>query len=628
MTLTPANGQIAVAFTPGSGGAASSYTATCSNANGVFSVIGTSSPITVTGLTNDQAYTCTVTATNAQGTSSATTGFNALPSATTPATAPEAPTIGAGTPGDVSAAIAFTDNGAGGSAIFGHTATCQPGSVTATKGSSGTPDATSPVTVTGLTNGTTYSCSVVATNAVGDSLPSGSVSVIPVSGGVAVPGAPTISTVIGSGTTLTVTFAGAAPNGSAITAYTANCTGATPVATTTGPASPLTLTGVTHDGTYKCTVTATNGVGTGPASTEVDAAWGTPPSAPTIGTATAGNAQISVAFTPGALGTGTLDHYEATCSVGGSGAGTPVSGSSSPIVVTGLSNGTAYLCNARTVSTVGTSPWSANSNSATPSAGTPPSAPTIGTATAGDAQISVAFTPGAQGTGTLINYEATCSVAGGGAGTPVSGSSSPIVVTGLTNGTAYLCNARTITSVGTSAWSGNSASTTPVAAGSCAATPGNYTVLDYPNYSSSSATYITTIGAGNGLALRFTINKTSYPLGYKLADAVGGSKSYKISRCPGATDGPVDGQNGTISVNGDGRNDNCQMVGAYVRYKETSGASATYYNNTTNLSFQTTCFLPTTTALGSSTPATYYLNILNTGTSTVSIQFQNQAQLN
>ena len=92
------------------------------------------------------------------------------------------------------------------------------------------------------------------------------------------------------------------------------------------------------------------------------------PSAPTIGTATAGNTSISVAFTPGTIGSGTLTNYEATCSVAGGGAGTPVSGGSSPIVVSGLANGTAYLCNVRTNTSDGTSSWSANSNSVTPSA--------------------------------------------------------------------------------------------------------------------------------------------------------------------------------------------------------------------------------------------------------------------
>lgn len=48
----------------------------------------------------------------------------------------------------------------GGSAISGYTVTCLPGGATST-------NATSPVVVTGLTNGTTYSCAAVANNSVG-----------------------------------------------------------------------------------------------------------------------------------------------------------------------------------------------------------------------------------------------------------------------------------------------------------------------------------------------------------------------------------------------------------------------------------------------------------------------------
>lgn len=87
---------------------------------------------------------------------------------------------------------------------------------------------------------------------------------------------------------------------------------------------------------------------------------GTPPSAPTIGTATAGNASISVTFTPGALGSGTLVNYTANCG------GFSNTGASSPITVTGLSNGTTYTCKVKTTTTVGTSPWSTLSNAVMP----------------------------------------------------------------------------------------------------------------------------------------------------------------------------------------------------------------------------------------------------------------------
>jgi dienelactone hydrolase len=84
------------------------------------------------------------------------------------------------------------------------------------------------------------------------------------------------------------------------------------------------------------------------------------PAAPTIATATAGNASISVAFTPGAIGSGALVNHTADCG------GVTNTGMSSPIVVGGLVNGTPYTCRVKTTSTVGDSSWSAFSNTATP----------------------------------------------------------------------------------------------------------------------------------------------------------------------------------------------------------------------------------------------------------------------
>jgi len=58
------NGAATVAFTPAvTGGAPSTYTATSSP--GSFTQSGSSSPLTVTGLTGGTAYTYTVTAANA-----------------------------------------------------------------------------------------------------------------------------------------------------------------------------------------------------------------------------------------------------------------------------------------------------------------------------------------------------------------------------------------------------------------------------------------------------------------------------------------------------------------------------------------------------------------------------------
>lgn len=96
-----------------------------------------------------------------------------------------------------------------------------------------------------------------------------------------------------------------------------------------------------------------------------------PPLAPTIGTAAAGNASASVAFTPPSnTGRPAISGYTATSSPGGL-TGT---GASSPITVSGLTNGTAYTFTVTATNADGTGPASAASNSVTPSAGdvTPP----------------------------------------------------------------------------------------------------------------------------------------------------------------------------------------------------------------------------------------------------------------
>jgi hypothetical protein len=87
-----------------------------------------------------------------------------------------------------------------------------------------------------------------------------------------------------------------------------------------------------------------------------------------------------------------------------------------------------------------------------------PNAPTIGTATAGVASASVAFTPPSNVGGSAIT-------AYGARSTPdnvtATAASSPISVTGLTNGTAYTFAVWAINSYGPSAFSASSNSVTP-----------------------------------------------------------------------------------------------------------------------------------------------------------------------
>jgi hypothetical protein len=131
------------------------YTATSSP--GGFTASGASSPLTVTGLASATAYTFTVTATNAIGTSAASSASNSI----TATTIPQAPTIGTATGGNANATVTYTANGTGGVAETAYTATASPGGATGT--------GASPITVSGLSNGTAYTFTVTATNANGTS---------------------------------------------------------------------------------------------------------------------------------------------------------------------------------------------------------------------------------------------------------------------------------------------------------------------------------------------------------------------------------------------------------------------------------------------------------------------------
>lgn len=97
------------------------------------------------------------------------------------------------------------------------------------------------------------------------------------------PGAPTaVGAIPGDGLAL-VSFAAPASNGgSIITGYTASATDGVNTFTGSGPASPVTILGLTNGVTYSVTVTAVNGIATGPASSPAVSVTPAAPSATTL----------------------------------------------------------------------------------------------------------------------------------------------------------------------------------------------------------------------------------------------------------------------------------------------------------------------------------------------------------
>ena len=404
------------------------YTAYSSPGN----ISGTSatSPITVTGLSPNTAYTFTVTATNADGTSGPSQPSNTI---TTDSTAPGAPTIGTATKtGTSTATVAFLPPSSdGGVSITSYTATSSPSGITATGTSS-------PITLTGLTSATAYTFTVTATNSIGTSSPSQASNSIttdyinPNS-----PGAPTIGTATKTGSsTATVAYtAPASDGGYAITSYTAVSTpgGITGTLSQAGSGT-ISITGLTPGNSYSFIVFATNSQGAGinsSASNSIttDAAA---PGAPTIGTAAkTGATTATVAFTEPSVNNGAaVTGYTVTSSPGG----ITATGTSSPILVTGLSPASSYTFTITATNSAGTSVPSGASNQIVSDA-TTPGAPTVGVAvklTSTSARIP--FTPPTSNGGASISSYTVTSTPGNIIGT---GSASPITVLGLTPDTAY-----------------------------------------------------------------------------------------------------------------------------------------------------------------------------------------------
>lgn len=180
-----------------------------------------------------------------------------------------------------------------------------------------------------------------------------------------IPGVPTIGTAtLASGTSANVVFTAPAYTGKGTLTYRATSDSGQ---TNTGASSPIVVSGMTAGTTRTFTVVAisSNGVESAASSSSPSLVMGVAPSAPTIGSASAGNAQATVTWTQGA--TGTAGAGDITYRVTSSPSSVVATGVNiSSIVVTGLTNGTAYTFVVRAESTYGNSADSAATNSVTP----------------------------------------------------------------------------------------------------------------------------------------------------------------------------------------------------------------------------------------------------------------------
>ena len=168
-TLTPGNTTLAVVSTLGAtGGSPITDVEYTTDGGGTWLSSGQATgSFTISGLTNGTPYSVMVRAVNAIGRGAPSSSVSG-----TPRTVPGAPTSVTASASDGSATVSWTAPASdGGSAVTAYTATSSPGGAVCST-------STTSCIVSGLTNGTGYTFTVVATNVAGNSAASAASSVV------------------------------------------------------------------------------------------------------------------------------------------------------------------------------------------------------------------------------------------------------------------------------------------------------------------------------------------------------------------------------------------------------------------------------------------------------------------
>ena len=324
-----------------------------------------------------------------------------------------------------------------------------------------------------VTNGHTYYYEVVATNLIGNSDPSNEASATP--NPPATPPDPPqgLTATAGDGTVDLAWSAPGSDGGSPITNYKIYRGGSSNGETlldTIGDVLSYTDTSVTNGNTYYYKVSAVNSVNEGPLSNEASATPAAPhtaPGAPRDLVATAGDASVSLSWSPPSSDGGApITNYKIY-------RGT-VSGGQLSLIATvpdvlsytdsPLTNGKTYYYKVTAVNEVGEGPPS-NEASATPVSGdTAPSPPRSLSAAAGDARVALGWlAPSSDGGSPITNYKIYRGTSSNGESLLITvGNVSTYTDTGVSNGVTYYYVVTAVNGIGDSGASGE-ASATPTA---------------------------------------------------------------------------------------------------------------------------------------------------------------------
>lgn len=347
------NGVVVVSWTPptdtGDSGIIS-YTITSTPAGFTQTIpSGGASSASFAALMDGVSYTFSITALNLAGSST--------PIVTAPVTAyslASPPTSLVASRGDESLSIAFTPpTNTGGADITNYQYSTNNGTSFAELSPL---DSISPISITGLTNGTTYSVKLKTVTIAGASAASATVTGTPAT----TPQSPTtLSATPGNGS-LSISFSPPInAGGDAITNYKYSLNGGAftvfSSVTNTSPTSVTgSITGLTNGTSYNVKLKAVNSVGDGSESYIVTATPLTTPGAPTSLLATPRNASAEIAFTaPAVTGGAAIANYEYSIDGGTNYSAFSPETITSPVTITGLTNETTYNIKLKAVNSAG-----------------------------------------------------------------------------------------------------------------------------------------------------------------------------------------------------------------------------------------------------------------------------------
>ncbi|MEI6701332.1 MAG: fibronectin type III domain-containing protein, partial [Actinomycetota bacterium] len=442
ITATPGASSVTVSWTaPDTGGSPITGYRVTPTTGGVAGTpqpfLSTATSGTLNGLINGQTYTFVVVAVNANGLGSPSVASQPV----VPSTVPNAPSVLNLTRGNQSALVTWSVPNSGGLPITGYTVTSSPGGLTCS-----TSSATSCV-VLGLSNGTSYTFSVIAVNANGSGAASASsASVTPLQvpsqpvglsathldGSVQVSWSPPLDD---GGTPIVLTtvtaLQGDTPVGSCFSADTPSCT----------------VEGLTNGATYRFIAVSSNGTGDGLPSAAVSATPSRVPDSPFSIATVSGNSTVTVSWVaPSSSGGSAPTGYLVTASPGGATCSTTVA---TFCTVTGLTNGVAYSFSVVAKNANGSSSASAASDLTTPAdvPGVPQSVGLDSTANSTVVTWSASLNDGGSA---ILDYTAIASLNGADIASCNSPTGFTCTIEGLTNGVTYLVRVKATNAVGDS----------------------------------------------------------------------------------------------------------------------------------------------------------------------------------